>query len=66
MASAAASAAAAANSYIGCFLSLLSRSEMRYAGVLCRIDPQDAVIGLADGSFDTFRPFFGFSFSVSS
>ncbi|KAI6683344.1 hypothetical protein NL676_029257 [Syzygium grande] len=47
MASAAASAAAA-NSYIGCFLSLLSRSEMRYAGVLCRIDPQDAVIGLAD------------------
>ncbi|XP_048137136.1 protein decapping 5-like isoform X2 [Rhodamnia argentea] len=43
-----ASTEASANSYIGCFLSILSKSEMRYAGVLYRIDPQDAVIGLAN------------------
>lgn len=45
-----ASTEASANSYIGCFLSILSKSDMRYAGVLYRIDTQDAAIGLANGT----------------
>ncbi|KAF7849202.1 hypothetical protein BT93_L1090 [Corymbia citriodora subsp. variegata] len=47
-AEAAAAAAAAANHYVGCFLSVVSKSEMRYASVLYRVDPHDAVIGLTN------------------
>ncbi|KAF8037516.1 hypothetical protein BT93_B0419 [Corymbia citriodora subsp. variegata] len=48
MASVEAAAAAAANPYVGCSLSVVSKSEMRYAGILYRVDPQDAVIGLTN------------------
>lgn len=35
--------------YIGAKISLISRSEIRYEGVLAEVDPKEATIGLEHG-----------------
>jgi protein LSM14 len=49
MAAAAAAAAAAPESYIGSLISLMSKSEIRYEGVLYTINTEESSIGLKNG-----------------
>ncbi|WVZ13030.1 hypothetical protein V8G54_017560 [Vigna mungo] len=39
-----------AESFIGCFISLISKCEIRYEGVLYLLDVQDSTIGLKNGT----------------
>lgn len=41
----------AADAYIGSFISLISKSEIRYKGVLCYLNVQDSNIGLNNGIY---------------
>ena len=43
------SAASAGDSYIGSFISLISKYEIRYEGVLYHLNVQDSTIGLIKG-----------------
>lgn len=38
-------------SFIGCFICLISKCEIRYEGVLYFFNIQDSIIGLKDGTF---------------
>lgn len=40
-----------AESFIGCFISLISKCEIRYEGVLYFLNIQDSTIGLKNGTF---------------
>ncbi|KOM45363.1 hypothetical protein LR48_Vigan06g066900 [Vigna angularis] len=40
-----------AESFIGCFISLISKCEIRYEGVLYLLDVQDSTIGLKNAVF---------------
>lgn len=44
------SAAAAAESYIGSFISLISKSDIRYEGLLSFLNVNDSTIGLNNGT----------------
>jgi protein LSM14 len=37
--------------YIGAKISLISRSEIRYEGILAEVDPVESTIGLEHGTF---------------
>lgn len=36
--------------YIGAKISLISRSEIRYEGILAEVDPKESTIGLENGT----------------
>ena len=48
--SSSAAAAAAAESYIGSFISLISKSDIRYEGLLSFLNVNDSTIGLNNGT----------------
>lgn len=45
-----------ATPFFGAKISLISKSEIRYEGVLYTIDPKESTIALAKGNFHFFHP----------
>ena len=51
--------------YIGCRISLISKSDIRYEGVLSNINPEDATVALEQGSITAVRELFDISSKVA-